>query len=96
MLPTYTVTDVISGNVVLSHVTRPVVLKHLNIKDNTMYNCITDNRLCRKKFKIEKDYQEIKAKDIPCDFESRWRMACEAVGKKFGWKVNWIETDVKG
>lgn len=91
MIPTYTVTDTVTGKEVLKSVSRQDVLKYLNIKETTLYNCVGDGRRCRKKYTIEIDYQEVKDKEIPYDFENRWRRACIAVGKKYGWRAKWTE-----
>lgn len=72
-MSTFTVIDDDMNDVILEGATREQVQEHLNIKENTFYNCISEQRLCRRKYKIIPEYGEKVSADVPPDFANRWR-----------------------
>ena len=69
----FTVIDAVFDEVILEGATKEEVKKRLNIKDNTFYTCISERRLCRRKFKIVPEYGEKIMTTLPPDFRNRWR-----------------------
>lgn len=67
----FSVYDVVAEEMILERVPKEAILDRLHIAATTLYACIAEDRLCRKRYKIIPLYQE-KRKSVPDDLRQAW------------------------